>query len=170
MRRPLSFIACIIIASLSSISNANTLDNNTVDNIAPKQDVRTLKPHKPIPGINLSLWRKVSSQPNDSVGSTFLNLGFLSTMNRLNGVGLNILGGMVRQDVNGVQVGCIFNIAGNNMRGIQLSGITNVTGNNLTGFSLSGLVGVTGNNVRGVMMSGLANINGDNSSHRRRFA
>lgn len=164
MRRPLSFIACIIIASFSSISSANALDNNIVDNIAPKQDAKALKQHKSTPGINLSLWRKVSTQPNDTVGSTFLNLGFLSTMNRLNGVGLNILGGVVRQDVNGVQVGGIFNIAGNNMRGIQLSGITNVTGNNLTGFSLSGLVGVTGNNVRGVMMSGLANINGDNSS------
>lgn len=114
-------------------------------------------------GVNLSLWKHISTQPNDSVGSTFFNLGFMSSMNQLNGPSINILGGIVRHNVNGVQVSGIFNIVGEEMRGIQIGGITSVNGNNLTGVSVSGLVGITGSHSRGVLFSGLTNIVGDDS-------
>lgn len=113
-------------------------------------------------GVNLSLWRGVSTQRTDTVGSTLLNIGLFSSQNRLNGLGVNILGGVVGRDVNGVQVAGFFNMAGGSMRGIQAAGITNINGNNLTGISASGLFGITGRNARGIIVSGLANIAGDN--------
>lgn len=114
-------------------------------------------------GINLSLWKNVATQPLDSTQTSWLNLGFQSTMNRLNGFGLNVLAGVVRQNMNGVQISGLANIAGNNMRGVQLSGISNVSGNNMVGLSATGLVNIAGNNTKGVLLSGLTNIAGDNA-------
>ncbi|MCD8091820.1 MAG: hypothetical protein LUF01_02910 [Bacteroides sp.] len=123
---------------------------------APRTD------HGPV-GINLSLWKDISTQRTDTVGSTCFNLGIFSAMNRLNGVGINILGAAVGRDVNGVQMAGISNFVKGSMRGIQIAGIGNINGNNLAGLSISGLVGITGNNAQGVTFSGLANITGDNS-------
>lgn len=114
-------------------------------------------------GINLSLWKKVATQPIDSLQTTWFNLGLQSTMNRLNGAGLNVFGGVVRTDMNGVQAAGLVNMVGNSMHGLQLSGISNINGNNLTGLSATGLVNIAGNNVKGVLLSGLTNITGDNS-------
>ena len=115
-------------------------------------------------GINLSLWKGASTQRTDTVGSTALNIGLLSAMNRLNGIGANILAGVVQRDANGVQLAGIANIVGGSMRGVQLAGITNINGDNMTGVSVTGLFGLSGRNARGVMFSGLTNITGDNSS------
>lgn len=115
-------------------------------------------------GINLSLWKKFCTQPADSTQTTYFNLGLFSEANRLNGVGLNALGGVVRHNVNGVQISGLASLAGNNMHGVQISGISNVSGNNLTGVSLSGLVNIAGNQSRGVMLTGLTNIAGDNTA------
>ncbi len=40
-------------------------------------------------GINLSLWKNVCTQPMDSTQTTYVNLGLMSMLNRLNGVGIN---------------------------------------------------------------------------------
>lgn len=114
-------------------------------------------------GINLSLWKKTATQPLDSLQTTYVNLGFQSTMNRLNGVGLNLLASVVQKDINGAQVSGLANISGGSMRGIQLSGISNINGNNVAGLSAAGLVNVSGNNVRGVLLSGMTNITGDHT-------
>ena len=115
-------------------------------------------------GINLSLWKNLSTQRTDTVGSTFFNLGIFSAMNRLNGLGVNVLGAVTGRDMNGVQISGISNMVGGSMRGVQVAGITNINGNNLSGLSVSGLVGITGNHARGIVFSGLANITGDNSN------
>ena len=114
-------------------------------------------------GINISLWKNISTQHTDTVGSTCFNLGIFSSMNRLNGLGMNVLGAVVAKDMNGAQLAGISNIVGGSMRGMQIAGITNVNGNSLSGLSISGLVGITGNYAQGVVLSGLANITGDNS-------
>lgn len=115
-------------------------------------------------GVNISLWKNISTQRTDTVGSTCFNLGLFSAMNRLDGLGMNILGAAVSRDMNGVQMAGISNMVGGSMCGVQLAGITNINGNNLSGLSVSGLVGITGNYAQGVVLSGLANITGDNSS------
>lgn len=115
-------------------------------------------------GINLSIWKGVATQPLDSLQTTYLNIGLQSTMNRLNGVGINILGGVVHKNMNGIQISGIANVVGNSMRGVQLSGITNISGNNMIGFSATGLVNISGNGTKGVMFSGLTNLTGDKTA------
>ena len=112
-------------------------------------------------GINLSLWKRISTQPNDSTGSTFLNIGLFSSMNNLSGVGMNVFGSRTRHDVCGLQLSGFSSMAGGTMRGIQVAGITNINGNCARGISLSGLVGIHGNQSHGLLASGLCNILGD---------
>lgn len=114
-------------------------------------------------GINLSLWKNISTQRTDTVGSTWFNLGVFSSMNRLNGLGLNILGSVTGRDANGVQIAGLSNMVGGSMHGIQIAGITNVNGNDFGGLSLSGLVGITGNHTQGAALSGLVNITGNDN-------
>lgn len=128
-------------------------------NHPPKQRVPQTD-HGPV-GINISLWKNISTQRTDTIGSTCFNLGIFSSMNRLNGLGMNVLSGVVGRDMNGMQMAGISNMVGGSMRGVQIAGITNVNGNSLSGVSISGLVGITGNYARGVVLSGLANITGD---------
>lgn len=115
-------------------------------------------------GIDLSLWKKASTQPADSTQTTYLNLGLFSAMNRLNGLGINAFGSVVKQNMNGVQLSGLANMAGGSMRGLQIGGISNVNGNNLAGVSISGLVNISGNQAKGVSITGLTNIAGDNTS------
>ena len=67
--------------------------------------------HGPV-GINISLWKNISTQRTDTVGSTCFNLGVFSSMNRLNGLGMNILGSVTGRDVNGVQMAGLSNMVG----------------------------------------------------------
>lgn len=115
-------------------------------------------------GINLSLWKDICTQPHDSTQTTYVNIGLLSTMNRLNGVGINALGSVVHGDMNGVQITGLANLAGGTMRGVQFAGVSNISGNNTLGLSAAGLVNITGDGSKGVVITGLTNIGGDNNS------
>jgi len=145
-----------------SLITLSLLTAGTVFAQKPHQQQKAHDDNRPM-GVNLSLWKNVATQRTDTVGSTLLNVGIFSSMNRLNGLGVNVLGGVTGRDANGVQIAGLSNMVGGSMRGIQLAGITNINGNDLRGISASGLVGITGNNARGVLLSGLANINGENS-------
>lgn len=112
-------------------------------------------------GINLSLWKRISTQPNDSTGSTFLNIGLFSSMNNLAGLGINAIGSITRHDACGLQMSGFSNMTGGTMKGLQIAGITNINGNNIRGISLSGLVGINGSRSYGILASGLCNILGD---------
>ena len=115
---------------------------------------------KPI-GINLSLWKRISTQPNDTTRSTFLNIGLFSSINNLNGLGTNVIGSITRHNVCGLQVAGFSNMTGGIMKGIQVAGITNINGNYTRGISISGLVGINGSQSYGLLVSGLCNILGD---------
>jgi hypothetical protein len=115
-------------------------------------------------GINLSLWKGAATQPLDTMQTTYLNLGLMSSMNRLHGVGVNALGSVVRGDVNGLQLTGLANLAGGSMRGVQMAGFSNVSGNNSIGLSVAGLVNIAGNDYRGVTIAGLTAIAGDRQS------
>ena len=115
-------------------------------------------------GINISIWKDICTQPHDSTQTTYINIGLLSTMNRLNGVGINALGSVVHGDMNGVQITGLANLAGGTMRGVQLAGISNISGDNTVGLSAAGLVNITGDRAQGVVISGLTSIGGDNNS------
>lgn len=115
-------------------------------------------------GINLSVWKGVSTQPLDSAQTTYFNLGIFSAMNRLHGIGLNGFAGVVSGNMNGVQASGLANMVGGSMRGLQFSGISNINGNNMVGLSATGLVNIAGNRSQGVLLSGMTNISGDNTS------
>ncbi len=106
-------------------------------------------------GINISIWKDICTQPHDSTQTTYVNIGLLSTMNRLNGVGINALGSVVHGDMNGLQITGLANLAGGTMRGVQLAGISNISGDNTVGLSAAGLVNITGDKSQGVVISGL---------------
>lgn len=148
-------------------NNQGSLQQDTVQKSSGKTAAKVKKQaprtdYGPV-GVNLSLWKNIATQRTDTVGSTCFNLGFFSSMNRLDGIGMNVLGGVVGRDANGVQLAGLSNVVGGSMRGIQVAGICNINGDNLTGLSVSGLVGITGNNSQGAILSGLANISGNNS-------
>lgn len=113
-------------------------------------------------GIHLSIWNNICTQPHDSTQTTYVNIGLLSTMNRLNGVGINALGSVIHVEMNGVQITGLANFVDGAMRGFQIAGVSNISGNNSTGFSTAGLVNITGNGTQGVTIAGLTNIGGDN--------
>lgn len=140
-----------VILTLSSLLLAGSLFGQT-----PATDRQPAR-------LNLSLWKGVSTQPTDTTGSTWLNLGIVSTLNRLNGAGINLLGSSVRSEAAGIQIGGIYNVAAGGMKGVQLAGIANVNGDHTTGLSLAGLTGITGNHAQGVLFAGLANIVGNDS-------
>lgn len=145
MNRILSLFFCFLLCIGTSFAQ-----KNRAGNAHPKNN-----------RINLSLWKNIATQRTDTVGNTPFNLGVFSSMNRLNGLSLNILSGVTGRDANGVQVAGLSNMVGGSMRGVQVAGITNINGNDLIGLSVAGLVSITGNHARGVIVSGLANISGD---------
>ena len=104
MKRIFSFI-CLSLLLAGTVVYAQT------DKLRPARKERA--------GINLSLWKNLATQRTDTVGSTFLNLGIFSAMNRLNGLGVNVLGSVTGRDMNGVQFSGISNIVGGSMRGIR---------------------------------------------------
>lgn len=114
-------------------------------------------------GVDLSLWPKASTQRNDSVGSTCLNIGLFSVVNNLYGVGVNAFSSIARKDVAGVQLSGITNIAGRRMHGVMASGLVNVAGDEVAGLMGTGLVNITGRTMSGIGVSGLLNIAGARS-------
>ena len=123
----------------------------------------TLSAQNKSAGINLSIWKGVSTQPADSAQTTYFNLGILSAMNRLNGAGFNAFGSVISHNMNGIQASGLANMVGGSMRGLQLSAISNINGNNMIGFSATGLVNIAGNESKGMLFSGLTNISGDHT-------
>lgn len=122
----------------------------------------TSNPLKPI-GINLSLWKGISTQAADSIGSSAFNLGIFSSQNNVTGLEVNILGSSTRRDVKGIQLAGLSNNVGHRMQGLQLAGITNINRYGYYGLSVAGLVGISSNEGKGMLVSGLANITGNNN-------
>lgn len=112
-------------------------------------------------GVNLSLWKNIATQRNDTVGRTILNIGLFSAMNRLTGVGVNAIGAVTKRDAVGLQVAGISHIVGGKVQGLQVAGITNVNGSQVQGISLSGLVNITAQQADGLTGAALVNIVGE---------
>lgn len=115
-------------------------------------------------GINLSFWSPISTQPHDSLQTTYFNLGLSSKMYQLRGIGINAFSSTVVKDMNGVQISGLSNIVSDKMRGVQISSIANVNGDGMSGLSVTGLVALVGDQSNGMIVSGLTNVIGDNLS------
>ena len=73
------------------------------------------------PNISLNI-----SAKKDSIKTTYLNLGLLTNIYRLQGVGINAISSVVQSDMTGFQVSGLASITGRHASGIQLGGIANV--------------------------------------------
>lgn len=144
MQSNTQFISLSLITALLGFS---TLQAQSADKIKSKKNS---------PNISLN----ISTAINDSLRKTHFNIGLLTNIHQLSGVGLNIVSNTVKSNVYGAQFTGLANIVGNNMNGIQLSGITNVNGNNTNGASISGLVNITGKKSEGANITGGVNIIG----------
>ncbi|MDR0988186.1 MAG: hypothetical protein LBM06_01815 [Prevotellaceae bacterium] len=112
-------------------------------------------------GIHLSLWPGLSTGRVDTLRTTSFNLGLVSRLHRLEGVGINLLGGITAADVRGLQAAGLFQLTGGRLTGVQLSGITGVVSQSASGIALAGLVQIAGGHARGVTIAGLTNIVGE---------
>lgn len=110
------------------------------------------------PNISLNIQGK-----KDSVRTTYVNVGLLTNIQRLRGVGINIVSSVVQRDMTGFQVSGLASITGRSASGLQLGGIANVAGRNADGMMLSGLMNVAGGSADGFQMSGLGNVSGQAS-------
>lgn len=100
--------------ALAQEHNPGSVQPDTIQKSSEKSFRKQRSPrtdHGPV-GINISLWKNISTQRTDTIGSTCFNLGVFSSMNRLNGLGMNILGSVTGRDVNGVQMAGLSNMVG----------------------------------------------------------
>ena len=110
------------------------------------------------PNISLNI-----SAKKDSVKTTYLNIGLLTNIYQLKGIGINVVSDIVQNDMTGFQISGLAGITGRHASGFQLSGIANVTGGNANGIMLSGLMNVAGGKANGFRFSGLGNVAGNTS-------
>ena len=107
------------------------------------------------PNISLNI-----SAKKDSVKTTYLNIGLLTNIYQLKGIGINAVSSVVQKDMTGFQISGLASITGRHASGFQLGGIANVAGGNANGIMLSGLMNVAGGKANGIQFSGLGNIAG----------
>ena len=111
------------------------------------------------PNISLNI-----SAKKDSVKTTYLNIGLLTNIYQLKGIGINAVSSVVQNDMTGFQISGLASITGRHASGFQLGGIANVAGGNANGIMLSGLMNVAGGKANGIQISGLGNIAGNISA------
>lgn len=107
------------------------------------------------PNISLNI-----STKKDSTKTSYLNIGLLTNIYRLKGVGVNAISSVVQYDMTGFQISGLASLTGRNANGFQLGGIANVAGENANGMMVSGLMNIAGKKAHGIQLSGLGNIIG----------
>lgn len=111
-------------------------------------------------GVNISLWNKVSTQPNTTGGSTIVNIGLVSTVYQLKGLSINIFGETAKSSSKGIQIAGLYNVVNGDFTGIQIGGITNVNAGRLKGLDASLMMNILGDRSSGIAIAGLGNITG----------
>lgn len=110
---------------------------------------------------------KTSKTPNISLNASgtdgqstisYLNIGLLTNIQQLRGLGVNLFSSNMRQKMDGIQVSGTANITGYEANGIQIAGITNVARLNSKGIHIGGLMNIAGNKMSGLHLSVLGNI------------
>lgn len=105
-----------------------------------------------LPNVNIA----IPFHHTDSVPTAF-HLGLMGSFGSQRGVGVELLGSMVKGDVQGLQLSGLMNIAGGHQAGMQLSALVNhVTGQG--GGMQLGLMVNSAHTYRGVQLSSLSNV------------
>ena len=96
----------------------------------------------------------------DSIRTTYFNLGLLSNLREQHGVGINLISSVVHQSVKGLQLSGILSFTGKDAKGVQIGGLANMVRMDASGFMLGGLMNATGGNAGGFQLAGIVNITG----------
>lgn len=112
--------------------------------------------------LNVAL--NIDRTVQDSLRVSYFNLGLLTNVYQLKGMGVNLISSVVQNDVSGMQLSGLANVSGGTVSGLQLSGIANVVGYNFSGFSATGFCNIYGHNSQGMMFGGIVNVFGSNSN------
>lgn len=105
-------------------------------------------------------WSINISKQQDSIKTTFFNLGLVSNLQEQHGAGINLISSVVRQSMKGFQLAGIMSFTGDNAEGFQVGGLANVVKHDAAGFMLGGLMNATGGNAGGLQIAGIVNVTG----------
>lgn len=108
--------------------------------------------------VNASL--NIYKPTKDTLKTSYFNLGLLTNIHQIKGIGINLISSTVRSNIYGAQLSGLANISKKSMNGFQLAGIANVNGKNASGMITSGFVNIIGNKANGVIFTGGVNITG----------
>lgn len=115
--------------------------------------------NKRAPNISLN----INSGKSDSLKTTCLNIGLLTNIRQLKGVGINVFSGITQTNAYGLQASGLVSITKHSMKGVQIGGLSTINGFRISGIALSGLVNISGYQASGMVLSGGINIFGNNA-------
>lgn len=101
--------------------------------------------------INLSL-----NIPKRSRSS--FNLGLVSDVGQLKGLGISLFSSRVNEDMYGVQLTGISSFLKGKVRGMQIGGLSSIASGDFRGVALSGMMTMSTYQMRGVQLSGMMNV------------
>lgn len=107
------------------------------------------------PNLSLNI-----TDSNGPARTSYFNMGFMTNLPQLKGVGVNVLSSIIHRKMVGLQVTGAANMIGIDATGLQIAGIANVAGRDLNGLQISGLMNVAGNDLNGIQASAIGNIGG----------
>jgi len=126
--------------------------------------------------VSLSVCNPFATTPYDSLTSTSLNFGVLSTTEHIDGVALNLiastnkgsihgaqisgLGSASQRNLYGLQIGSLYSVTGGSMKGVQLSLIQNTVLRKAQGWQVAGFSNFVVGQGRGMQLAGFTNIAG----------
>ncbi len=112
------------------------------------------------PNLALNIGKSV----NDSLKVSYFNLGLLTNVYQLKGLGINVVSNVVKNDISGLTLSGFVNVCGGTTAGLQLSGISNINGYDVYGLSTAGFLNLQGHNNNGISLGGVLNVVGINSN------
>lgn len=111
--------------------------------------------HKAIKGINAAL--NIHSG-NDSTRTTHASIGIMSSLKRMDGVNINLIGSGIKEDMNGFMFSGLVSTTGGKAKGVQIGMLANVVGNDASGVMFGGMVNASGKTTRGLQIATISNI------------
>lgn len=108
--------------------------------------------------FNLSVIYPVSINTSKSDNVNF-NIGIIgSSINSLNGFGINGVYSVLENDINGVQINGIYSETRNKLKGIQIAGAVNALTEGGSGIMAGGIGNLSFNEFKGLQIAGISNL------------
>lgn len=110
--------------------------------------------------VSISMGGKVNNVPPDSGNIVNFQLGLpCSRISNLQGFGLNIVSGMVLEQMKGLSISGVNSVNKGGMQGMNIAGILTYTQKRGDGALISGGLNILYGQMRGLQLSGLSNFN-----------